>query len=131
MKVFVYLIAFAVDMDKYTNSFVLLKDDDILIEEMGENSPTSFSIVEGMMRDSMNITGRWLEASPKLVGVLDDEHMKDSDTNSRSIALVYALHMSSKNALNNGYSWVPINNIENVKMSNVSKNIIRYAGTSI
>jgi hypothetical protein len=118
-------------MDKYTNSFVLLKDDDILIEEMGENSPTSFSIVEGMMRDSMNITGRWLEASPKLVGVLDDEHMKDSDTNSRSIALVYALHMSSKNALNNGYSWVPINNIENVKMSNVSKNIIRYAGTSI
>lgn len=130
MKIFVYLIVFAVEAED-RKTFVLLENRDILSREMSENSPPSFSIIENMMKDSMGITGRWLEATPRLIGVLDDEWMKDVETQRRSMAIVYSLYIPSKNAVKENYSWVYINDIEKVCNNDISKNIIRYSATYI
>ena len=130
MKIFVYLIVFCADIDNYTNAFILLKDGDILKEVMFEDSPCSFSIVEKMIERSMNITGKWIESNPRFVGVLDEQHMVDID-NKRYISIVYATHMNAKNTLNPPYVWEPIAKLEEVCSNIISKNIIRYAGTSI
>lgn len=130
MRVFVYLITFAADIEGSLNSFVLLKDGNILTKEMINDSPSSYSIIENMLEESMGITGRWAECMPKLVGVLDDKDTRDSD-NIRLVALVYALCIASKNRTNEGYAWVAIDQLENVCKDDTSKNIIRYAATSI
>lgn len=129
MRVFVYLTVFSSDINNNTRCFILLKDNDILTLEMKDDSPSSFSIIENMVKESMNITGRWAESMPRLVGILDDENMKID--NERIIGLVYSLYMSSKNQLNNGYRWVSIDELENTCQSDISKNIIRYAAISI
>lgn len=97
---------------------------------MLDDSPSSFSMIEDMMKQSMNIVGRWAEATPKLVGVLD-ESVIDPNTKIKHIAIVYALYLSSKNSVNDGYVWTPIKEIETACYNEMSKNIIRYAATSM
>lgn len=131
MKVSVYLIVFTSDIENAPNSFVLLRDGDILTEEMLDNSTSSFSMIEEMMKRSMNITGRWAEATPRLVGILDDETRIDLVTKTKHIAIVYALYLSNRNNVNRGYVWTPIKDIETKCNNDTSKNIIRYAATSM
>jgi hypothetical protein len=77
----------------------------------------------------MNIIGRWLESTPKLVGILDDPSRISSGE--RTMDIVYSLYLPYKNTLYNNHEWVNIIDVENCKLSTEDKDIVRYAAINI
>ncbi len=131
MEIRTSLIVFASDNNSAVNKYVLIQNNDFLYEIMHDNSPSSFTLIETMVKNSMGITGRWNDIRPKLIGVLDEpEYLKQNGE--RYITLVYSLYMQDKNTLNSGYKWILLNEIDNNNIiSDITKGVIRYAATHI
>lgn len=122
MNVYISFVAFAIDGNEV---YVLLYKNKLIRQRLSEDDKNSFSVVETMLYNSMGITGRWLESSPKLIGVLDEIDRKES-SGERMVDLVYAVYMPATNSTKPGYTWHKFFDIDDV-ISDPDNSIIRYA----
>lgn len=122
MNVYVVLIVIALENN---HVFVMLQNFRLPIRSISGHK-RSFDVVENILKESTNISGKWLEAQPKLIGVLDEDTQTDEDGN-RKVLLVYNLNLPTKNSLNTTYDWVDLDGLEDIDISNDDKNIIRYS----
>lgn len=121
MNINIYLIIIAHEDNQL---YVMLEDGEIPERQLKDFN-SSFLAVENMMNTSMNITGRWNEFVPKLIGTLDDiSRVKDSN---RLVTLVYSFCIPVRNKLNNKYNWFNFFDLEQSSFSDETKSIVRYA----
>lgn len=122
MNVYVVLIVIALENN---HVFVMLQNSRLPIVNIS-GYKRSFDAVECILKQSTRISGKWLEAQPKLLGVLDEDNQIDTDGN-RKVLLVYNLNLPAKNVLDAMYDWVDIDGLESIDISDEDKNIIRYS----
>lgn len=126
MNVNVYLIVIVLENNEL---YVLLKDNHLPTAYLKDFN-SSFDAVEYITKESMNITGKWLEVQTKIAGVLDEINRKDS-RGERLVSIVYHTCLPAKNSLNNPYRWVDLKTLESIKITEEEKNIIQYTSISI
>lgn len=126
MNVDVKLIVIVLDSNEL---YVLLKDRQVpTLSLTGFNN--SFDAVEQIIKESMNIIGKWLEVQPKITGVLDDVSRVDSGGN-RLVSIIYNLCLPAKNRLNEPYEWIDFGALESINIAEEDKNVIRYTSINI
>lgn len=122
MNVYVLLIVIALENN---HVFVMLQNSRLPIRNI-KTYKRSFDAVENILQESTQIRGRWLEARPKLLGILDEDTQTDEDGN-RKVLLVYNLNLPAKNRLSDTYDWVDVDGLEGINISDVDKDIIRHS----
>jgi hypothetical protein len=125
MNIDVLLMVFATDNGKV---YVMLHNLSVPRRKLGNTN--SFTVVEEIIKESMNISGRWNESEPKLVGLLDEPHRLDVSGN-RLISIVYNLCLPIRNNVSASYQWINLADIDGLNMSDENKNVIRYASINI
>lgn len=126
MNVNVYLIVLILENN---HIYAMIQNKDIPNVYL-DGFNNSYSAAENIMQSSMNISGKWIEAQPKNIGVIDDAGRTD-DAGSRLISIIYYLPLLSKNTLSESYRWVDLEDLECIDISEEAKNVIRYAALYI
>lgn len=131
MQVRAGLLIFAVNVNNPTNSFVLLKDElkngkdylRIPSDTLPDDSD-SLSLIYRIIKECSGVTGRWIEMTPKQVGVFDDV---DRNPDFREIFIAYSLYVPEPMAIYKGYKWVKLDELEKECLDLDTEQIIMYA----
>jgi hypothetical protein len=130
MQVQVGLLIFAANKHNMMNSYILLQKEQkenshlkIPSEPLPDDSD-SVSLVYRILKNCSGVSGKWIEITPRQIGVFDDV---DRNPNYRELFIAYSLYIPEPMKVYDGYKWVKIDELGDSKLYLDTEQIIRYA----
>lgn len=134
MNIEVGLLIFAVNINNPINNYVLLQeslgyeDDFLKIPSAAlPDDLDSVSLVYKIIKECSGVTGKWIEMTPKQVGVFDDVN-RNPFSKTREIFIAYSLYIPEPMKVHPGYKWVKLDEIgdSGKRLYLDTEQIIRY-----
>lgn len=132
MNVQVGLLIFAANVNNPMNSYVLLQEslghENDYLKIPSATLPDdldSVSLVYKIIKKCSGVTGKWIEMTPKQVGVFDDVNRNPLV---REIFIAYSLYIPEPMKVYDGYKWVKLDEIGDKRLCLYldTEQIIRY-----
>lgn len=126
MEAQVGLLIFAANVNNPMNSHVLLQETNEGLKIPSRTLPNdldSVSLVYKIIKECSGVTGKWIEMTPKQVGVFDDVNRNPL---MREIFIAYSLYIPEPMKVYSGYKWIKIDELGNKQLYLDTEQIIRY-----
>jgi hypothetical protein len=130
MDVQVGLLIFAANVNNPMNSYILLqevsKDENDYLKIPSAPLPDdldSVSLVYRIIKECSGVTGKWIEMTPKQVGVFDDVNRNPKV---REIFIGYSLYIPEPMKVYSGYKWIKLDEFTDKNLYLDTEQIIRY-----
>lgn len=128
MNVQVGLLIFAANVNNPMNSYILLQEENDYLKIPSATLPDtldSVSLVYRIIKECSGVTGKWIEMTPKQVGVFDDVN-RNPNSKEREIFIAYSLYIPEPMKVYSGYKWVKLDEFTNKNLYLDTEQIVRY-----
>lgn len=128
MNVQVGLLIFAANVNNPMNSYILLQEENDYLKIPSATLPDtldSVSLVYRIIKKCSGVTGKWIEMTPKQVGVFDDVN-RNPNSKEREIFIAYSLYIPEPMKVYSGYKWVKLDEFTNKNLYLDTEQIVRY-----